>query len=105
MCYPMRFEPGADLQKGLLKFTEDNGLSAAFVITCVGSVTKATLRMANSTTVSATCMNRYFKALGRTVFSPKLYKFVISACTIFIRESRTSIFPEKEGGGSKVYFR
>uniref|UniRef100_K1P8Z6 WD repeat-containing protein 27 n=1 Tax=Magallana gigas TaxID=29159 RepID=K1P8Z6_MAGGI len=51
MCYPMRFEPGADLQKGLLKFTEDNGLSAAFVITCVGSVTKATLRMANSTTI------------------------------------------------------
>lgn len=58
MCYPMRFEPGADLQKGLLKFTEDNGLSAAFVITCVGSVTKATLRMANSTTVSATCMKQ-----------------------------------------------
>lgn len=57
MCYPMRFEPGADLQKGLLKFTV-YGLSAAFVITCVGSVTKATLRMANSTTVSATCMKQ-----------------------------------------------
>lgn len=51
ICYSMRFEPGAALKEGLLKFTEDNELSAAFVITCVGSVTKATLRMADSTTV------------------------------------------------------
>ena len=55
ICYPMRFEPGADLREGLLTFAEKNDLSAAFIVTCVGSVTKAILRMANSKTVS-TCM-------------------------------------------------
>ena len=54
ICYPMRFEPGADLREGLLTFAEKNDLSAAFIVTCVGSVTKAILRMANSKTVS-TC--------------------------------------------------
>ena len=54
MCYTMRFEPGADLREGLLTFAEKNDLSAAFIVTCVGSVTKAILRMANSQTVS-TC--------------------------------------------------
>jgi predicted DNA-binding protein with PD1-like motif len=49
----MRFEPGATLKEGLLKITEKYNLSAAFIITCVGSVTKATLRMADSTTVSS----------------------------------------------------
>ena len=52
ICYPMRFEPGADLREGLLTFAEKNDLSAAFIVTCVGSVTKAILRMANSKTVS-----------------------------------------------------
>ena len=32
----------------LLQFVKDNDLKSAFVMTCVGSLTKATLRMANA---------------------------------------------------------
>ncbi|KAM4632679.1 bifunctional protein GlmU-like isoform 1-T2 [Polymixia lowei] len=45
----VRFGPGEELLSSLLAFVEERGLRAAFIITCVGSVTKATLRLANAT--------------------------------------------------------
>lgn len=45
-CFPMRIKPGNELKSSLLKFVKENDLKAPFVISCVGSVTKATLRMA-----------------------------------------------------------
>jgi predicted DNA-binding protein with PD1-like motif len=44
--YVCRFRPNQDLHKELDKFVKENDLKAAFIITCVGSLTKATLRMA-----------------------------------------------------------
>ena len=44
--YVCRFRPNQDLHKELDKFVKDHDLKAAFIITCVGSLTKATLRMA-----------------------------------------------------------
>ncbi len=44
--YTVRFRPGEELKSGLLQFARDRGLRAAFIMTCVGSLTKATLRMA-----------------------------------------------------------
>ena len=46
--YVIRLRPNQDLFKELDKFVKDNDLKAAFIMTCVGSLTKATLRMAFS---------------------------------------------------------
>ncbi|XP_069090449.1 bifunctional protein GlmU-like isoform X1 [Pleurodeles waltl] len=47
--YALRLGPGEEIVTALLKFVKDKKLQAPFVITCVGSVTKATLRLANFT--------------------------------------------------------
>ena len=45
-CYSMRLKPGDEIRTCLLQFARKNKLRAAFIITCCGSVTKATLRTA-----------------------------------------------------------
>ncbi|XP_069118448.1 bifunctional protein GlmU-like [Argopecten irradians] len=50
-CYPIRLRPGQEIKSELLKVVRCDGLQGAFVMSCVGSVTKATLRMSDSTTV------------------------------------------------------
>ena len=45
-CYALRLKPGEELYSSLLTFKKENNLQAAFVMTCCGSVTKATLRLA-----------------------------------------------------------
>ncbi|XP_044867963.1 bifunctional protein GlmU-like isoform X2 [Mauremys mutica] len=47
--YALRLGPGEDIVTSLLHFVEDKKLKAPFVMTCVGSITKATLRLANTT--------------------------------------------------------
>ena len=44
--YPMRLKPGQEIKQCLQDFVIENNLNAAFVLTCCGSVTKATLRFA-----------------------------------------------------------
>ena len=44
--YPIRLGPKVELKSRLIRFVNENNLKAAFVLTCVGSVTKATLRFA-----------------------------------------------------------
>ncbi|XP_067681043.1 bifunctional protein GlmU-like [Haliotis asinina] len=51
ICYPIRLRPKQDIQQAMVDFVKMNGLKAAFVVTCCGSVTKAKLRMADSTTI------------------------------------------------------
>lgn len=46
-CYALRLKPGDNITDMLDKFVLDNNLKAAFILSCVGSVTSATLRMAN----------------------------------------------------------
>lgn len=43
----LRLRPGQDLRKELLRVVEQERLEAAAVVTCVGSLTKVTLRYAN----------------------------------------------------------
>ncbi|XP_035277164.1 bifunctional protein GlmU-like [Anguilla anguilla] len=47
--HALRVGPGQELLGALTSFVEERKLRAPFVMTCVGSVTKATLRLANST--------------------------------------------------------
>ena len=44
--YAVRFGPGVELKSSLMKYVAEKNLKSAFVLTCVGSVTKATLRFA-----------------------------------------------------------
>ena len=46
--YVLRLRPNQDLFRELDQFVRENNLKAAFVMTCVGSLTKATIRMAFS---------------------------------------------------------
>jgi len=43
----LRLKPGQDLREEWEKFTQTAGLRAAYIITCVGSLNHATLRLAN----------------------------------------------------------
>lgn len=42
-----RLQPGQDLREELKKFVEENNIQAGFILTCVGSLKKATLRLAD----------------------------------------------------------
>jgi len=45
--YSFRLSPGQDLKKELDAFAKEKNLQAGYVITCVGSLRKAVLRLAN----------------------------------------------------------
>jgi predicted DNA-binding protein with PD1-like motif len=46
-AYALRLRPGDDLREALLAFVAAQGLGAGAVLTCVGSLTQVTLRLAN----------------------------------------------------------
>ena len=56
ITYAVRLKPGDEIMSKLLEIVEKENLKAAFIMTCVGSVTKARLRMANSVTVIQFCL-------------------------------------------------
>lgn len=45
--YAFRLHPGQDLKQELIAFIKAQHLEAAYIITCVGSLKKASLRLAN----------------------------------------------------------
>ncbi len=46
--YSFRLLPGDDLRKSIWKFSEENGIKAGVVLTCVGSLKEANLKMADT---------------------------------------------------------
>lgn len=58
--HAVRLGPGQELLASLQAFVEERRLRAPFVITCVGSVTKATLRLANATATDTDQVRRAF---------------------------------------------
>lgn len=47
-CYALRLKPGQEIRECLLTYAKDKNLDAPFVLSCVGSVTQARLRLANA---------------------------------------------------------
>ena len=45
-CYALRLKPREELYSSLLKYKKETNLQAPFIMTCCGSLTKATLRLA-----------------------------------------------------------
>merc|ERR1711924_31017 len=56
--FALRLQPGEDLKSSLLKSVEERGLRAAAVLTCVGSLRSACLRLANATAENPDCLLR-----------------------------------------------
>ena len=48
-AYTFRLKPGQDLFKEIETFVDEKGIEAGIILACVGSLTKVTLRLANST--------------------------------------------------------
>ena len=51
--FALRLRPGQDLRKEIERFTRERGIKAGFVITTVGSLEKATLRLADQNNSSS----------------------------------------------------
>jgi len=63
-CYALRLKPGEELYSSLLKYTKENNLQAPFILTCCGSLTKATLRLAGfSSTKQDNVRIRFIKVI------------------------------------------
>ena len=47
-CFALRLCPGDDLIKSLLEYIQSKSISAAFILTCVGSLRQAKVRLAGA---------------------------------------------------------
>jgi uncharacterized protein len=45
--HAIRLKPGEDLKQSIQKFVQQNNIEAGWVVTCAGSLTKASIRLAN----------------------------------------------------------
>ena len=52
LCYAVRLAPGEEIRTKLLDFVATHDLKAAFIMSCVGSVQSAKLRLAQATATS-----------------------------------------------------
>lgn len=50
--YAIRLKPGEDLKQSLQKFVQQNNMQAGWVVTCAGSLTHASIRLANQPNAS-----------------------------------------------------
>jgi uncharacterized protein len=60
--FPIRLHPGDDLKQALVSFTNQNNLQAGLILTCVGSLTQAALRLANQP--GTTILNGHFEIVS-----------------------------------------
>ncbi|MBF2078410.1 MAG: DNA-binding protein [Synechococcales cyanobacterium T60_A2020_003] len=58
----LRLSPNADLRRSLMAVASDRALSAAYVATCVGSLSQATLRFAGQS--NATVLKERFEIIS-----------------------------------------
>ena len=45
--FALRLKPNSDLKEELIKFSKLNNIQSGFILTCVGSLKKAALRLAD----------------------------------------------------------
>lgn len=62
-----RLKPGQDLKRAILQHADEHNIRAGFVITCVGSLTHAALRLANDKHTTMYTANFEVIALAGTV--------------------------------------
>jgi len=62
--YVLRLRPGQDLRLELVKFARENDIQAGFIISCVGSLKRAALRMAGQFGPVASFFEEKFEILS-----------------------------------------
>lgn len=62
--YVLRLHPGQDLRLELVKFAQENDIQAGFIISCVGSLKRAALRMAGQFGPVASFFEEKFEILS-----------------------------------------
>jgi uncharacterized protein len=50
--HAIRLKPGEDLKQSIQKFVQQNNIEAGWVVTCAGSLTKTSIRLANQSNTS-----------------------------------------------------
>ena len=109
-CHALRIKPGQEIRRCLLNYVKAKNLRAPFVLTCVGSVTQVSLRMADSSKVSVACHPVHFMSgnPGRPVAAIGLCKELLrlycfqnkslrqDPCLVYIQEEIAQI-SNKEG--------
>lgn len=60
--HALRLRPGDDLHDSLLAYTAEHAIQAGFIVTCVGSLRRATLRLADQD--AATVYRAKFEIVG-----------------------------------------
>lgn len=75
----IRVGPGQELLGSLQAFVDERQLRAPFIITCVGSVTKATLRLANATATNTNEVPRKLYVLNY-LYTQFILHFSLSYC-------------------------
>ena len=53
-CFALRLGPGEEIKSRLQEFVKRHDLQAAFVLSCVGSVERAKIRLAHATAINST---------------------------------------------------
>lgn len=48
-CHAIRLKPGQNITDEIVRYVTSNGMKSAFIMTCVGSITKAKIRLAHAT--------------------------------------------------------
>ncbi|XP_038045150.1 uncharacterized protein LOC119719695 isoform X2 [Patiria miniata] len=66
-CLALRLHPGEDIKDSLRRLVEERGIQAACILSCVGSVRRAELRLADSKTVVKLTSNHEIVSLVGTV--------------------------------------
>ena len=60
--HALRLKPGQDLKQSIQSFVQQNKIEAGWIVTCAGSLTKASIRFANQPT--PTVMEGHFEILA-----------------------------------------
>ncbi|HMJ48498.1 MAG TPA: PPC domain-containing DNA-binding protein [Ferruginibacter sp.] len=61
-CHAFRLKPGQDLKKEIEAFAQNETIKAGWILSCVGSLTKAHLRFANAT--NGVTLDGYFEIIS-----------------------------------------
>lgn len=65
--FALRLHPKQDLKEELVKFVKENSIQAGLILTCVGSLAKATIRMTDKNVVKSFSQNLEIVSLVGTL--------------------------------------
>ena len=74
-----RLHPGADLKQELERLVEENGFRAALILTCIGSLSRAGIRMAGAQSTSEVMGPLEIISLGGTLAADGVHAHIAVA--------------------------